>query len=568
MRKPFTIWAAWSALAALSLLPAILTPARADAALIQLNGTDTGRIFDGIGGLSAGASSRLLIDYPAKQRDEILDFLFKPDFGAALQINKVEIGGDCNSTDGSEPSHMHAADDQNYSRGYEWWLMQESKKRNPHEKLYGLEWGTPGWINPNKNDTWTQDNVTYLLNWLRHAKSDYGLTMDYLGGWNERGYNKPWYENFRAALSRSGFAAVKLVAADSFQWQVGTDAGTDLAFNSAVDVIGIHYPEYSPKLAANPDWQASLKTGKPLWGSEMGWQPYDTGAANLAKNYNQGYVAGRMTAFVNWATVWSVYDVLPFRGDGLMQANEPWSGHYAVAQAIWVTAQTTQFAQPGWQYLDGACGYLDDNSANGSYVTLKSPNGRDFSLIAETVDAARSQTAEFAISGGLSAGTLHVWRTNVKSSETKDWFIRLSDISPTNGMFSVMLQSGCVYSVTTTTGQAKGSTPPHAAPLVLPYREDFHSYTPRLFSDQQGTFAVAAAGARAGRKRKRLRQVVTLKPVLRSENGDPSTVAGDSRWADYQVSSDALLEEPGGVDVVGRMMNITSGHSNLINGYP
>ena len=171
-------------------------------------------------------------------------------------------------------------------------------------------------------------------------------------------------------------------------------------------------------------------------------------------------------------------------------------------------------------------------------------------------------------SGGLSAETLHAWRTNVKSSETKDWFIRLSDISPTNGMFSVMLQTRCVYSVTTTTGQAKGSTPPPAAPLVLPYREDFHSYTPRLFSDQQGTFAVAAAGARAGRKRKRLRQVVTLKPVLRSENGDPSTVAGDSRWADYQVSSDALLEEPGGVDVVGRMMNITSGHSNLINGCP
>ena len=174
-------------------------------------------------------------------------------------------------------------------------------------------------------------------------------------------------------------------------------------------------------------------------------------------------------------------------------------------------------------------------------------------------------------SGGLSAGTLHVWRTNVKSSETKDWFIRLSDISPTNRMFSGMLQPGCVYSVTTTTGQAKGSTPPPpAAPLVLPYREDFHSYTPRLFSDQQGTFAVAAAGARAraGRKGKCLHQVVTLKPVLRSENGDPSTVADESRWADYQVSSDALLEEPGYVEIVGRMMNITSGHSNLINGYP
>ena len=30
--------------------------------------------------------------------------------------------------DGSESSHMHSKDDENYERGYEWWLMQEAKK--------------------------------------------------------------------------------------------------------------------------------------------------------------------------------------------------------------------------------------------------------------------------------------------------------------------------------------------------------------------------------------------------------------------------------------------------------
>jgi hypothetical protein len=50
--------------------------------------------YDGVGALSAGASSRLLLDYPQTQRDEILDYLFKPNFGAALHILKVEIGGD------------------------------------------------------------------------------------------------------------------------------------------------------------------------------------------------------------------------------------------------------------------------------------------------------------------------------------------------------------------------------------------------------------------------------------------------------------------------------------------
>lgn len=41
------------------------------------------------------------------------------------------------SSDGTEPSHMHYPDDQNYFRGYEWWLMKEAKKRNPDIKLVG-----------------------------------------------------------------------------------------------------------------------------------------------------------------------------------------------------------------------------------------------------------------------------------------------------------------------------------------------------------------------------------------------------------------------------------------------
>jgi hypothetical protein len=86
-----------------ALVCSFVLTASAFAGTITINGHDTGRIFDGIGALSAGASSRLLVDYPKKQQDEILDYLFKPDFGAALQINKVEIGGDTNSTDGSEP---------------------------------------------------------------------------------------------------------------------------------------------------------------------------------------------------------------------------------------------------------------------------------------------------------------------------------------------------------------------------------------------------------------------------------------------------------------------------------
>ena len=45
-------------------------------------------------------------------------------------ILKVEMGGDTDSTEGAEPSHMHGGPgDANYNRGYEWWLMKEAKVR-------------------------------------------------------------------------------------------------------------------------------------------------------------------------------------------------------------------------------------------------------------------------------------------------------------------------------------------------------------------------------------------------------------------------------------------------------
>ena len=34
------------------------------------------------------------------------------------------------TADGAESSHMHSEDDENYQRGYEWWLMKEAKKVN------------------------------------------------------------------------------------------------------------------------------------------------------------------------------------------------------------------------------------------------------------------------------------------------------------------------------------------------------------------------------------------------------------------------------------------------------
>ncbi len=55
----------------------------------------------------------------------------------------MDIGGDANSTDGSEPSIEHTKGQINCDAGYEFWLAEQARARNPNIKLYGLAWAAP-----------------------------------------------------------------------------------------------------------------------------------------------------------------------------------------------------------------------------------------------------------------------------------------------------------------------------------------------------------------------------------------------------------------------------------------
>ena len=77
-----------------------------------------GRVFDGVGGISGGgATSTFLLAYKEPQRSEILDWMFKPGFGAGLNILKVEVGADDQTTDGCEGCHMRSAEEVDCLRG-------------------------------------------------------------------------------------------------------------------------------------------------------------------------------------------------------------------------------------------------------------------------------------------------------------------------------------------------------------------------------------------------------------------------------------------------------------------
>ncbi|HEX4725803.1 MAG TPA: ricin-type beta-trefoil lectin domain protein [Pseudonocardiaceae bacterium] len=520
---------------------------------ITVDGTQGGRTFDGIGAISGGGgNSRLLSNYPAAQQSQILDYLFKPGVGADLQILKVEIGGDTNSTDGAEPSVEHAAGVVNCNVGYEFSLMEQAKARNPNIRFYGLAWGAPGWVG---STFWTTNTINYIVDWLNCAKSD-GLTVSYLGGWNERGHNIPWYEQLRSTLNTDGYSAVRIVADDT-DYSAATDAANNSAFNNVVSIFGTHYPCGGDGGAATSCTGNTTAEGlnKPLWASENGSQDQNSGAPALIRSITRGYLDAQLTSYINWPLIAALYPTLPFSTTGLMTAPQPWSGEYTIGAELWTTAQVTQFTAPGWTFIDTASGYLGGNRANGSYVSLKSPNGTDYTSIMETTTATAAQTVNFTIAGGLSTATAHVWSTNVNTPGLATSFVHSQDITPSGGRYSLTLQPGFVYTVSTTTGQGKGtatSPAPHA--LALPYGDNFDSDATggeaTYLSDMQGAFEVQpCAAGRAGRC---VQQMAPVKPVEWQDDSDAFALAGDTTWANYTVSSDVDLEQAGTVELFGR----------------
>ena len=521
--------------------------------VIAVDGHGGGRTFDGLGAVSAGASTRLLMDYSEPYRSQVLDYLFKPGYGAALQHLKVEIGSDVDSTDGSEPSFARTRsemDHPDFNRGYEWWLMEEAKRRNPNVFLDSLAWGAPGWIG--QGHFYSQDMANYVAEFIEGARKAHGLDIQYTGIWNEVTH-EPAYVKLLGETLLSHHLGTRIVCCDETPnenpWSIVDEMMKDPDLRSAVPVVSVHYPlEKAPQAAkdvSKPLWSSEDHPERPIW-RDPHQDDWKRGRL-LAKLYNLNYIEARFTKTEVWAIITSYYDLLAAPASGLMYANTPWSGNYRIQSPIWVTAHTTQFAQPGWTYIDSACGYLP---GGGSYVALKSLSMGDYSVIMETVGAQATQGVTLRVSGGLSQGIVHVWETNATKA-----FEHVTDILPHDGSFTISLDPDSVYSLTTTAGQGKGTaTPAPAAPFPFPYNENFEDTdlgrSPRYLADQDGAFEVQPCQGRPGRC---LEQILTQKPIPWHGLPNPYTMLGSNDWGDYTVSAEVMLEEAGEAALLGRI---------------
>jgi hypothetical protein len=149
-----------------------------------------------------------------------------------------------------------------------------------------------------------------------------------------------------------------------------------------------------------------------------------------------------------------------------------------------------------------------------------------------------------------------VWASNFRSDNPADYFVRQADVTPAGGSYTLTLQPGYVYSLTTTSGQGRATTasPPQAS-LALPYTDSFETSVPgrepMLLAQQQGAFEAGACGG--GRSGQCLRQMAPVLPITWDAPADPYTLPGGPGWTDYTVGVDALFEQSGSVRVLGRV---------------
>jgi galactosylceramidase len=541
-------------------------PASADQT-VDLKGDAGGKRYDGIGAVSGGgATSVLFKDYPEPQRSQVLDLLFKPKFGASMSALLVEVPGDSNATQGAEPSHMHSKDDLNYSRGYEWWLMSEARKRNPDLTLDACAWGCPGWVG--NGNFWSQDMCDYYVKWIQGLKSVYGLDLTAIGCRNEKGVSENFAKKFRATLDANGLQKVAIHGFDNwdktkFNWV--RDMTNDLQLRNAVAILSNHTMATMP--TPMDVKQLADEWNKPIWNTEE--HVYKKGfdcEISLVQAFNQNFINSGVTKIVNWYLVGSVYPMESYSEDPpAMIANSPWSGNYHTREVLWGYAHYGQFSKIGWTYLNGACGNLD---GGGTFVTLKSP-GKDYSVILETKGAKAVQNVTFNVSDGLSTGKLCVWR-----SDATEQFVQLDGIKLKNNSFTIALETNAVYSISTTTGQQKGSFDkiPADQKFPFPYFETFDEYTapkqfgylPHYTADIAGIFEIAERPDKTG---KCLRQVTSTKPQSWAPEWMPYTIIGDEHWQDYEVSADIYLDDGGWAGVMGRVNNVGTGYGCVPKGY-
>ena len=601
-----------------------------------------GMTFKGFGVLSANGTSALLMDYKSEhpeQYAQLLEILFGGTRPIMTHV-KIEMGNDRNNSTGPDPATMRLSTEAaNVRRAPGFQLAADAKKLNPNLKVSILRWNAPGWVK-------TNDQVyTWYKNTILSAYRAYGYMVDYVNpGVNESAADLTWTKDFanRVKTDASGFAstaeqalfnAIRVVISD--EAAIGTFGGSmssDSALRSAVAVAGYHYntdddgsgnfkrlAEQYDKEVWNSEAQATFSNSafRPNNNSK---EPTRAGTGiggsgsplEMGNTIIKGFVNSRRSHFVYQPAIGSFYEGGQYSFKELLSARDPWSGWIHYDAGLLILRHFSWFAKTGWENAGNTAGIwrvVAQSSATGatgtnpvsgrngtpSYITLASPDKRDFSTIllndSESARAYKLTPSHMAYAG---APALELWETRAADAGApfNASYLRYlcSVAADSSNAYTVVVKPNSVVTVTTlgntSSAEFNSPLPVEGARTVLDtdatgaventsdkilYADDFdysskmvpvigaggkitglesyvasrggaQSVLPRYTSDRNGGFEAYLADGSVGYV---LRQQVDQAAAGLGGTwnaGSPITAIGDNRWLNYKASVDVSFE--------------------------
>lgn len=213
--------------------------------------TDENKVYDGLGFISANNSSRLLLDYKSENPAaywEILENTFGSS-GMKLNLIKIEMGADVDSSSGTEPAVKRYADEiADVTRGAGYQLAADAISINPDVQVDLLYWGIPAWI-ANEEGTaryealykWYKETIDALYDTYNIKVSYVTVTQ------NERNADKDWIKYFSAAIKaetdeRYDYDTIKIIAGEGVSvWNIANSMLKDSELMDAIDIVSAHY---------------------------------------------------------------------------------------------------------------------------------------------------------------------------------------------------------------------------------------------------------------------------------------------------------------------------------------
>lgn len=495
--------------------------------------------FKGFGAVTCNNTSRLLMDYKEEHPDkywEMMELLFNPEKGAGLNHIKVEMGGDVNSSSGTEPATMRSPEEEaNVLRGAGWHFAADAKTINPEITVEILRWGEPKWTQEGIGYE-TFDNPKFEARYQWYKKTidavyaEYGYEINYVSpSQNERrrdyGDNTAWIkycaqrlnEDAGHADAKYDYSEIQIVAADthSNSADIAGRMLSDKELMDLVDVVSDHYTLYgNDKLT-----QVNEEYGKEIWYSEAiapminakyrvnvdpsrGGVGGKVGMADLATRFINSYSyegAGdnpaRMTRFEFQPAIGAFYEGSAYSPKQLIGAFDPWSGYYEADGGLQMVGHFMEFAKLGWNYLPDACfgdgsysdgGVLADTGTN-NYMTLKDPETDDYTMIFAN-NTSQVRTYQVTVKNLKKASSsLNVWETrgpDVGEAYDANWMQMVDSFTPNKQSYGVYTFHLTVkpYSIATVTSLSdhgkeyepgQNDSQVDRTVLELPYKDDF-----------------------------------------------------------------------------------------------